>query len=174
VSSLACNPTHVISAATTTCTVTLTQPAPTSGSSVALSSNNSGALSAPGSVTVPANSTSATFTATAGTVTTAQTVTLTATLGGISTEKVIVASTQAQLVGAWTGPFTWPMVAVHMVLLPTGKILAWDLVNNAAQVWDPAAETFTDVTDTAVDFLFFCAGQTALANWATRISKLTP
>jgi galactose oxidase-like protein/Kelch motif protein len=51
-----------------------------------------------------------------------------------------------------------------MVLLPTGKVLAWDLENNSVQVWNPAADTFTDVTNTAVNFNFFCAGQTALAD----------
>jgi hypothetical protein len=164
VSSLACNPTSVTSGAPTTCTVTLTQSAPTNGSTVTLASNNTTALPVPGSVTVPANSTSTTFTATAGAVTTTQTVTVTATLGASATATVTVASSQAQLRGAWSGPFTWPIVAVHMVLLPTGKILAWDLVGNAAQVWDPAADTFTDVTNTTVNFLFFCAGQTALAD----------
>jgi hypothetical protein len=165
VSSLACNPTTVVSGTTSTCTVTLTQPAPATGSSVSLSSDNTAALSVPSSVTVPANSTFTTFTATANSVTATQTVTVTATLGGVSSTTITVGSSQAAQVGTWTGPFPWPIVAVHMVLLPTGKILAWDLDgNNAARLWDPAADTFTDVTDTSVNFLFFCAGQTALAD----------
>jgi galactose oxidase-like protein/Kelch motif protein len=128
-------------------------------------SNNTTALPVPGSVTVPANATAATFTATAGSVTTLQTAKITATLGGASTSTTVtIASSQAKLKGAWSGPFTWPIVAVHMVLMPTGKILAWDFANNAAQVWDPAADTFTDVTNTAVNFYLFCAGQTALAD----------
>src|SRR5262249_60866086 len=44
VSSLICNPTSVSSGTTTTCTVILTQPAPTGGSTVALASNNNTAL----------------------------------------------------------------------------------------------------------------------------------
>ena len=27
-------------------------------------------------------------------------------------------------VGQWAGPFVWPIVAVNMSLLPTGKVLA--------------------------------------------------
>ena len=83
VSALACNPTSVNSGAATTCTVTLSQAAATGGSVVGLSSNNS-ALSVAASVTVPANKTSTTFTATAGTITTTQGAALTAKLNGAS------------------------------------------------------------------------------------------
>src|ERR1035441_6352169 len=83
VSALACNPTSVNSGASTTCTATLNQSAPTGGSAVALSSNNT-ALTVPASVTVPANSASTTFTATVGTITTTQSATITATLNGAS------------------------------------------------------------------------------------------
>ena len=90
VSSLVCNPTSLNPGGSTTCTVTLSQPAPSGGSSVTLGSNNTTALPVPASVTVPATATSTTFTATAGTVTTSQTVTLTATLGGSTTATVTV------------------------------------------------------------------------------------
>src|SRR3989441_321433 len=93
VSSLVCNPTSLNPGGSTTCTVTLTQPAPSGGSSVTLASNNTTALPVPASVTVPATASSTTFTATAGTVTTSQTVTLTATLGGSATATVTVAPT---------------------------------------------------------------------------------
>jgi hypothetical protein len=165
VASLACSPASLTAGASTTCTVSLTQPAPAGGSIVTLSSTNPAALPVPPSVTVPAGATSTTFTATAGTVATAQTATLTATLGGAFTSTTVtVASSQAQLKGAWSGPFTWPIVAVHLVLLPNGKVLAWDLEGNWAQVWDPATDTFTDVTDTTTNYLYFCGGQTGLAD----------
>jgi hypothetical protein len=51
-----------------------------------------------------------------------------------------------------------------MVLLPDGKILAWDLTGNAVKVWDPATNTFTDATNATESFSFFSAGQTALAD----------
>ena len=54
------------SSATSTCTVGLSQPAAIGGATVALASNN-GELSVPASVTVVANSTSASFMATAAT-----------------------------------------------------------------------------------------------------------
>ena len=164
VSSLACNPTSLASGATSTCTVTLTGPAPTGGSTVSLSSSST-TLSVPASVSVPATSTSATFTATAGTVTTTQTVTVTATLGGVSkTATFTLAPTNATLIGAWSGPYSWPIVAVHLALLPTGKVLAWDdhTSSGGAQVWDPATGTFSDASNSTTNL--FCAGQTALAD----------
>jgi len=83
VSSLACNPTSINSGASTTCTVSLSQAAPSGGSTVTLSSNNT-ALPVGASVTVPASSKSATFSATVGTITTNQSATITATLNGSS------------------------------------------------------------------------------------------
>jgi hypothetical protein len=165
-SSIACSPASLTSAGSTICTVALTQTAPTNGTIVTLASNNTAVLPVPASVTVPANSATTSFTATAGTVTSIQTATLTASLSGISkTTTVTVASSQAQLKGAWAGPFTWPIVAIHMALLPNGKVLAWDLVGNSTQVWDPTTNIFTDVTDPSVTtFGYFCAGQTALAD----------
>ena len=91
VSSLVCNPTSLNPGGSTTCTVTLNQPAPSGGSAVTLASNNiTAALPVPASVTVPQAASSTTFTATAGTVSSSQTVTLTATLGGSTTATVTV------------------------------------------------------------------------------------
>jgi galactose oxidase-like protein/Big-like domain-containing protein len=164
-SSIACNPSSLASGSSTTCTVSLNQNAPANGITVALNSNNPSALPVPASVTVPANSASTTFTSTAGSVTSIQNVTVIATLNAASTSTMVtVVSNQAQLKGAWAGPFTWPLVAIHMVLLPNGKVLTWDLVGPSQQVWDPASNTFTDVTDTTVNFNYFCAGQTMLGD----------
>jgi uncharacterized protein (TIGR03437 family) len=82
--SMACNPTSLNSASTSTCTVTLAQPASTGGAMVSLSSNNA-RLSVPASVMVPAGSSSANFTATAGTITADQSAVVTATLNSGST-----------------------------------------------------------------------------------------
>ena len=83
VTALSCSPTGVDSGASTTCTVTLSQAAPTGGSVVALS-DNSTALIVPSSATVPAGSPSVAFTATAGAIATSVTVILTANLNGVS------------------------------------------------------------------------------------------
>lgn len=81
VSSLSCNPATLGPNASSTCTVTLTQAAPTGGSTVAISDNNA-ALTTPGSVTVAAGSTRGTFSATTGSFTGSQSVTVTASLNG--------------------------------------------------------------------------------------------
>jgi hypothetical protein len=64
-------------------------------------------------------------------------------------------------VGQWSGPFDWPIVAVHMALLPTGKVLASDgqSLGSDAQVWDPVSGNFISV---AVSDNIFCNGAAML------------
>jgi hypothetical protein len=62
--------------------------------------------------------------------------------------------------GEWTPPFDWPIVAVHMVLLPSGKVLSIGR-NGTPQVWDPATGGFTPVPPPA---WLFCAGHTLLSD----------
>jgi hypothetical protein len=74
-----------------------------------------------------------------------------------------------QDVGEWGPVVDWPVVGVHVALLPDGKVLAYDSIgDNAtetypvhdhtrATVWDPATGTQTPVTvDTG--FNIFCSG----------------
>ena len=74
-----------------------------------------------------------------------------------------------QDVGQWGPVVDWPVVGVHVALLPNGKVLAYDSVgDNAtesypvqdhtrATVWDPATGTQTPVNvDTG--FNVFCSG----------------
>ena len=81
----------------------------------------------------------------------------------------------AQDVGQWGPVADWPVVGVHVALLPNGKVLAYDSVgDNAtetypvhdhtrATVWDPATGTQTPVTvDTG--FNIFCSGLAHLAD----------
>ncbi len=79
-SGVSCNPTTVNAPGTSSCTVTLTQAAPGGGAAVTLSSNN-GAVSVPTSVTVPAGTTTGSFTASVGSLTTNQTAVVTGTYG---------------------------------------------------------------------------------------------
>jgi hypothetical protein len=81
-SSVQCNPASVPSGGTTSCSVSLSAPAAAT-LTVALS-DNSNSLATPASVTVPAGSQTASFTATASTVSTAQTAVVTAALSGVS------------------------------------------------------------------------------------------
>jgi hypothetical protein len=62
--------------------------------------------------------------------------------------------------GRWGAPFTTPVVAVHMHLLPTGKVLLWG-DRGDAQMWDPAnpGAGFTTIPKT---YRIFCSGHTFL------------
>ncbi|MBS0182680.1 MAG: hypothetical protein JSS39_09785, partial [Nitrospira sp.] len=64
-------------------------------------------------------------------------------------------------VGQWSGPFDWPIVAVHMALLPTGKVLASDgqSLGSDARVWDPASGNLSTVP---VSDNIFCNGAALL------------
>ena len=64
------------------------------------------------------------------------------------------------VVGQW-GPVTsWPVLPIHAVLMPTGKVLAWghdSTVNTTlATVWNPSTNSFQNTTYSGADL--FCAG----------------
>jgi hypothetical protein len=82
-------------------------------------------------------------------------------LAGIQSAAITLSTGSAgQEAGEWTAPFDWPIVAVHMVLLPSGKILSMGRVG-IPQVWDPATGEFTSVPSPA---WLFCAGHTLLSD----------
>jgi len=60
--------------------------------------------------------------------------------------------------GSWSPQFPWPVVAIHLSLLPSGKVLSWGLAGTP-QIWDPTTGEFTAVASPA---LLFCAGHTFL------------
>jgi hypothetical protein len=64
-------------------------------------------------------------------------------------------------VGQWSGPFDWPIVAVHMALLPTGRVLTSDAQSEGHEVvlWDPPTTSFSSMT---VTDNIFCNGAAAL------------
>ena len=80
-SGLSCLPTSLASGGTTTCTVTISEPAPSGGVSLPLSSSNT-LLTLPGSVSVLSGATSAVFTAIAGNINAVQVATVMASLSG--------------------------------------------------------------------------------------------
>jgi hypothetical protein len=79
------------------------------------------------------------------------------------------------LVGQWGPVVNWPVVGIHVALLPNGKVLAYDSVgDNAAEsypvhdhtratVWDPATGTQTPV-NVNTGFNVFCSGLAHLTN----------
>ena len=84
----------------------------------------------------------------------------------------LAAGSSAGTVGSWSPVFDLPVVAIHNAVLPTGRILMWDSVNDLptdqndihnttrAIVWDPATGEATryDVPN----FNLFCAGFASL------------
>ena len=93
-SALTLNPTSVTGGASSQGTVTLSGAAPSGGIVVTLSDNAS-ATSEPGSVTVPAGSTSATFTISTGTVGTSTVSTISAVYGGVTKTAALTVSPPA-------------------------------------------------------------------------------
>jgi hypothetical protein len=94
--------------------------------------------------------------------------TLVASAAGARAADAVVTSAP-QDVGEWTQPVDWPVVGVHVALLPNGKVLAYDSIgDNAtesyptqtttrATVWDPVTDTHTRV-DLNLGYNVFCSG----------------
>ena len=68
--------------------------------------------------------------------------------------------------GSWTAPFPLPIVALHVSLLPTGKVLMWGHYGTP-QVWDPATGGLMAVPSPA---LVFCAGHSFLSDGRLLVS----
>jgi uncharacterized repeat protein (TIGR01451 family) len=66
------------------------------------------------------------------------------------------------VIGQWAGPYNWPLVAIHAILLPTGKVLLIDdhATATGVQLWDPIADTLTSKPYNTVNL--FCSGHTLL------------
>jgi len=64
--------------------------------------------------------------------------------------------------GQWAGPFAWPLVSVHTMLMPDGKVLLYDdhTDNAGVQVWDPVGDTLVDRP--YIDDDLFCSGHTLM------------
>jgi len=62
--------------------------------------------------------------------------------------------------GQWGSLLNWPVVAVHGAVLPNGKIVTWGNGSNTPTVWDPAANSFTNVSNAFANPM--CGGLNAL------------
>ena len=69
-------------------------------------------------------------------------------------------------VGRWSSPLPWPHVAVHLHLLPSGRVLSWGR-QGAPQLYDPTSGTFREVPSTTH---VFCAGHTFLPDGRLLVS----
>jgi hypothetical protein len=79
-----------------------------------------------------------------------------------------------EVVGQWSSVITLPIVAIHMHMLPSGKVLIWQDDNHpnyntngtrlggstVAYIWDVGAGTTTQVNNTSVNV--FCSGHAFL------------
>jgi PKD repeat protein len=81
----------------------------------------------------------------------------------VMADAVVGSSAQA---GSWTAPFPWPVVAIHLSLLPDGRVLSWGLSGDP-QIWDPATGNFTAVASPAE---LFCAGHSFLPDGRLLVS----
>lgn len=82
-----------------------------------------------------------------------------------ATPQLVRGSSPPDIGGQWSPIMTWPVVAVHMALLPTGDVLAWDAWFDdgaSARVWHPDSQAFT-ATPEAYSHIF-CAGQMQLGD----------
>lgn len=67
-------------------------------------------------------------------------------------------SPMSATVGQWSSSFPWVNVAVHLTLLPDGRVLSFGRLNGGTpQVWDPSNGSFTGIPSPS---LLFCAGMT--------------
>jgi PKD repeat protein len=77
--------------------------------------------------------------------------------GAHAAANLVVAAAAAD-VGSWTAPFAWPSVAIHLSLLPNGKVLSWGL-QGPPVVWNPGSGEFTEVPSQKE---LFCSGHSLL------------
>jgi Domain of unknown function (DUF1929)/Bacterial Ig-like domain (group 1) len=80
--------------------------------------------------------------------------------------------------GFWGPVVDWPIVPLHMHLLPTGKILAWGKYDTGATgtmggrpwLWDPATGPPTSARMIDVDTMLFCSGHAFMADGRLMVS----
>jgi hypothetical protein len=78
-------------------------------------------------------------------------------LTGVESSQVALHTTGVES-GQWSEVQQWPIVAIHTMLLPTGKVLAINRIRTP-QIWDPSTNEFTSVPAPAN---LFCAGHALL------------
>ena len=63
-------------------------------------------------------------------------------LTGAESDQIELHTTSGES-GQWSDVMPWPIVAIHTMLLPTGKVLAINRIQTP-QIWDPATESVHD------------------------------
>jgi 6-phosphogluconolactonase (cycloisomerase 2 family) len=92
-----------------------------------------------------------------------------ASLGAPATATVTIVDDDTPSVsGQWSGVSNWPVVPIHIHLLPNGKVLLWDRHGHewgwdgTPRLWDPQTGAFTTLP--APDYDIFCAGHSFMAD----------
>lgn len=67
----------------------------------------------------------------------------------------------AQTSGQWSAVQGWPIVSVHTILLPTGKVMFYPY-NDDPRLWDPANNSVTTLPK--VGYNIFCTGHSFLSD----------
>jgi hypothetical protein len=86
--------------------------------------------------------------------------------GGLATPRAVAQSTDPSVVGEWrTLSEPWPFRAIHMQMLPTGKVMFWTRYPEGYQprLWDPATDMLGPSLPSA-GWQEFCASQSLLAD----------
>jgi hypothetical protein len=94
-----------------------------------------------------------------------------AVLGGPSeTQITIVDDETARATGHWSGAICWPIVAIHALSLPDGRVMLWPgdegphggRNGDDPRAWDPATGVLEPLTRAGYDI--FCSGHTLTAD----------
>lgn len=145
-SAISCVPSSVNAPASATCIVTLSGPALSNGSAVALSSNNAN-ITVPSNIVVGAGQSSASFAATVGNISSDQTATLTASISGSSRTFALTAISPAQISSLSCSPSTLSgnasstcTIAMNKAALAAGSIA---LASSSGALTVPASATIS-------------------------------
>lgn len=68
---------------------------------------------------------------------------------------------QASSVGQWSAVQNWPIVSVHTILLPTGKVMFYPYSDDP-RLWDPANNSVSDLPNAGYNI--FCTGHSFLSD----------
>ncbi|HZO90804.1 MAG TPA: fibronectin type III domain-containing protein [Chthonomonadaceae bacterium] len=86
---------------------------------------------------------------------------LLALVGGLGSARPAAAQSDPSQVGQWSPVSSMPYYAIHLHLLPTGKVLFWDRQSRQT-LWDPETGSFTPAAQ--CPYNIFCTGHTLLAD----------
>lgn len=92
----------------------------------------------------------------------------------VESPTITVASLPAEATsGRWGSVVTWPIVPLHIHMMPNGKVLAWGR-EDQPWVWTPPANGDPSATGTFVEVpvpeMLFCAGHALLPNGTVLVS----